>query len=182
MSVVFRGVDRLVPRPSLDILAIPVEHSLIGWMLVGGVAELLATTSLTTYHWYGGWQWHGSFSHCSGAPFAGTLVFNLAWWMIFNTAIYLWFYRRVRDGWRISLAWLNIFTVAVPLLVWGIAVFAMGWQAITCRGGSYKMIVQIYLVWLLAVVEWLLVGNSVRQMSLSYSPRGPIALWEDPAV
>ena len=30
----------------------------------------------------------GTFSHCPGALFAGTLV---AWWMIFNTAVYPWF-------------------------------------------------------------------------------------------
>lgn len=130
-------MDRLIPQPLLDVLVIPVEHSLIGWMLVGGVAEvssdvlhssfsfslppshslipnecakLLATTSLTTYQLLAGWQWDGRFSHCPGAPFAGTLVFNLAWWMTFNTAVYLWFYRRARDGWRVSLAWLNMFT------------------------------------------------------------------------
>ena len=33
-------MDRLIPRPLLDVLGIPAEHSLIGWMLVGGVAEV----------------------------------------------------------------------------------------------------------------------------------------------
>ena len=36
-----------------------------------------------------------SLSHCPGAPFAGTLVLNLAWWMLFNTAVYLWLYGRM---------------------------------------------------------------------------------------
>ena len=135
-SVMFCCMDRLIPQPILDALAIPVEHNLLRWMLVGGVAEvrhgffhpgrpfshlpnslipntcaqLLATISLTTYAWHGGWQWHGSFSHCPGAPFAGTLVFNLAWWTIFNTAMYLWFYKKEHPGWRMSSVWPNIFT------------------------------------------------------------------------
>ncbi len=62
------------------------------------------------------------------------------------------------------------------------------------------MIARIYLVWILAAVEWYVlhsglfkrcgmlnleqatVGNSAAQMSLSYSPQGPIAFWEDPVV
>jgi hypothetical protein len=40
MAVVFCCMDRLIPRPLLDVLVIPVEHSLIGWMLLGGVAEV----------------------------------------------------------------------------------------------------------------------------------------------
>jgi len=40
MAVVFccMDVDRLIPRQLLDVLVIPVERSLIGWMLAGGVA------------------------------------------------------------------------------------------------------------------------------------------------
>jgi len=64
---------------------------------------LMATTSLTTYGWFAG-------CHCPGAPFVGTLVLNLAWWMIFNTAVNLLFYRKARDRWTMSLAWLNVFT------------------------------------------------------------------------
>jgi hypothetical protein len=106
-------------RPLLDVLAIPAEHNLIGWMLVGGVAEVSVLFSIDSgsptnalqmciaprHH-----KWHGSFSHCPGAPFAGTLVLDLAWFMVFNTAVYLWFYRRDREGWRVSVTWLNVFT------------------------------------------------------------------------
>lgn len=40
MSVTFCCMDRLIPRSMLDALVTPVEHNLLGWMLVGGVAEV----------------------------------------------------------------------------------------------------------------------------------------------
>lgn len=40
MSVTFCCMDRLIPRPMLDALVTPVEHNLLGWMLVGGVVEV----------------------------------------------------------------------------------------------------------------------------------------------
>lgn len=99
-----------VAEVSKDALHSSIPPSPSNSLIPNKCAKLLATTSLTTYQLLDGWRWDGTFGHCPGAPFAGTLVFNLAWWMTFNTAVYLWFYRRARDGWRVSLAWLNMFT------------------------------------------------------------------------
>ena len=43
-------MDSLIPRPLLDVLAIPAEHSLIGWMLVGGVAEVSNDVLHSSFH------------------------------------------------------------------------------------------------------------------------------------
>lgn len=40
MLGIFCCIDRLIPQPLLDVLVIPVDHNLIGWMLIGGAAEV----------------------------------------------------------------------------------------------------------------------------------------------